>query len=172
MKPLARIFFLGLVLAAARCSAAVENLRCEYLMDPFGMDAAHSRLSRVIASSRQGERQTAYQILVASSLKWLGQQRGDLWDSGKVETDDSSQIEYAGLPLVSREDCFWKVRIWDRDGVAGGWSQAARWQMGLLKPEDWSAQWIAPEMPAPAPSTPLVIRRAIYESTIPVTPPM
>ena len=165
MKPLARLFFLGMALAAAHCSAAVENLRCEYLRDPLGIDAARPRLSWVMVSKRRGERETAYQILVASSLKELGQDKGDLWDTGKVETDESSQIEYAGLPLVSRENCFWKVRIWDGDGEAGGWSQPARWQMGLLQAADWSAQWITEGMPPPAPAMPLVIRSAIYQST-------
>jgi alpha-L-rhamnosidase len=154
-----------LVLTAAHCSAAVENLRCEYLRDPSGIDATRPRLSWVIVSSRRGERQTAFQILAASSLKRLSQDNGDLWDSGKMETDESSQIEYAGQPLVSREDCFWKVRIWDRDGVAGGWSQPARWQMGLLQPADWSAQWITEGMPAASSTPPLVIRSAIYQST-------
>jgi len=103
-----------------------------------------------MTSGRRGERQTAYQILVASSLKLLGQEKGDLWDSGKVETNQSSQVEYAGQPLVSREDCFWKVRLWDGEGRAGGWSAAERWQIGLLKPGDWSAQWIWAGTPATA----------------------
>jgi alpha-L-rhamnosidase len=165
MKLLARTFFLGLVLTSAHCYAAVGNLRCEYLIDPFGMDALRPRLSWIMSSSRRGERQTAYQVLVASSLKELRQDKGDLWDTGKVDSDESSQIEYEGQPLVSREDCFWKVRIWDRDGTAGGWSPSARWQMGLLQPADWSAQWITAEAPAPDPAATLVIRRAIYQST-------
>ena len=164
MKQLTRILFLGVVLAAGACSAAVEDLRCEYLINPLGIDATRPRLSWVMTSRRRGEKQTAYQILVSSTLKLIGQDKGDLWDSGKVETDQSAQVEYAGRPLVSREDCFWKLRIWDGDGRAEGWSSAARWQMGLLDPGDWSAQWIAEQMPAPPATEKLVIRRAIYES--------
>jgi alpha-L-rhamnosidase len=165
MKSLAKILFLGLACAAAHCSAAVESLRCEYLNDPLGIDATRPRLSWIIASNRRGEKQTAYQIVVASSLNGLGQDKGDLWDTGKVESDQSAQIEYAGQPLVSREDCFWKVRTWDRDGRKSGWSPAAHWQMGLLLPADWSAQWISVETPAPPPTTRLVIRSALYQST-------
>ncbi len=83
--------------------------------------------------------QTAYQILVASSPEPLSDGKGDLWDSGKVMSDESSQIVYAGAPLVSREMCFWKVRTWHRDGTPGEWSPAAKWTMGLLEPTDWSA---------------------------------
>ncbi len=134
----------SLFFSAAVCSAGLktENLRCEYLQNPIGLDAASPRLSWIITSDRRGERQTAYQILAASSKQLLDEDRGDLWDTGKVASDESIQIEYAGKPLSSRQECFWKVRVWDRDGKAAPWSDAARWEMGLLKPEDWSARWI------------------------------
>jgi alpha-L-rhamnosidase len=138
---------LGMLLFSGICSTAMSttNLRCEYLDDPLGIDATSPRMSWIIASNRRGETQTAYQILVASSPKLLGEDKGDLWDSGKVSSDESSQIIYAGNPLVSRESCFWKVRTWDRDGKAGDWSSQAQWSMGLLQPADWSAKWIAPD---------------------------
>jgi alpha-L-rhamnosidase len=119
-----------------------DNLRCEYLQNPVGLDAVSPRLGWIVTSNQRGEKQTAYQILVASSEKSLGADQGDLWDSGKVASDDSSQIVYEGRPLASRQKCFWKVRAWDRDGQPGRWSQPARWEMGLLKSDDWSAQWI------------------------------
>jgi alpha-L-rhamnosidase len=123
----------------ARMTAA--NLRCEYLHEPLGVEEAAPRLSWELVSDRRGERQTAYQILVASTPERLGRDEGDLWDSTKVEASDTNQIEYHGRPLLSRQACFWKVRSWDRDGVAGAWSPPAHWEMGLLKPEDWSARW-------------------------------
>ncbi len=118
------ILSLGVVFLAGICSAAIEtrNLRCEYLVNPLGIDAPSPRLSWILTSSRRGEKQTAYQILVASSAKLLDQDSGDLWDSGKVASDESSQIVYSGRPLVSREECFWKVRAWDADGHPGDWS--------------------------------------------------
>jgi alpha-L-rhamnosidase len=157
---------LGAVLLAGIGSAAVttQNLRCEYLADPLGIDAGSPRLSWILASDQRGEQQTAYQILVASSRELLNADTGDLWDSGKVGSDESSQIAYAGKALVSRERCFWKVRAWDRDGHVGAWSPVAQWQMGLLQPSDWSAKWIAPEEPAETGATPLIIRRATYGS--------
>ena len=92
-------------------------------------------------SKSRGEKQTAFQILVASSPKLLQQDNGDLWDTGKLAGDETIGTVYAGTPLVSQEYCYWKVCVWDRDGHAI-WSHPAKWSMGLLKPEDWQAGWI------------------------------
>ena len=124
----------------------VGDLRCEYLKDPLGVDAAAPRLSWIIESPQRGQRQTAYQVLVASSPAALDRDQGDLWDSGKVASDETAQVVYAGKPLASRQVCYWKVRAWDRDGQPSDWSKPARWEMGLLKPADWSAQWIEADL--------------------------
>jgi len=95
--------------------------------------------------------QTGYQILVSSSKQLLEKDNGDLWDSGKVTSDETAQIEYGGKPLVSREQCFWKVRAWDRSGANGEWSSIAEWQMGLLTTNDWTASWISAQRPETVP---------------------
>jgi alpha-L-rhamnosidase len=130
----------------------VEQLRCEYLKDPLGVDAAQPRLSWIVDSDQRGQCQTAYQVLVATSPERLKQDEGDLWDSGKVASDETAQIAYAGKPLGSRQACFWKVRAWDRDGKPTPWSAPARWEMGLLKPGDWTARWIQADLKADAPA--------------------
>jgi alpha-L-rhamnosidase len=95
-------------------------------------------------------RQTAYRVLVASSPELLVREQGDLWDSGRVSSDESAHIEYAGQPLGSRRLCFWQVRVWDQEGTPSPWSAPASWTMGLLRPEDWQAGWIgAREAAAP-----------------------
>ena len=166
MKHLKHILILGVVLTAGVCFGAIklQTLRCEYLTDPLGIDAASPRLSWIITSSRRVEMQTSYQVLVASSAELLGKDKGDLWDSGKVASDEDSQIAYSGRPLVSRASCFWKVRIWGRDGKPSAWSQVAKWTVGLLQPADWSAQWVAADPPNSASTEPLIIRRATYET--------
>lgn len=161
------ILTLGAVLLAGVCSAAVatKNLRCEYLTDPLGIDAASPRLSWVLTSNQRGEKQTAYQILVASSPKLLKNDQGDLWDSGKVASDENAQIVYGGKPLASRQNCYWKIRAWDAAGKPGAWSDVAQWQMGLLQPADWKAKWIAAKAPAASTTNaPLIIRHATYEA--------
>lgn len=142
-------------------------LRCEYLQNPLGIDVVQPRLSWRLESNTRGQKQTAYRILVASSAEKLEQHQGDLWDTGKVESDQSIQLAYNGKPLQSQMQCFWKVMAWDVDGKASDWSEPAHWSMGLLNPADWKAEWIGfdkiPESkPAPGSKKKAVINKAIY----------
>ena len=127
---------------AALHAAEIRDLRCEYRNNPLGIDVAKPRLSWVIESSHRGEWQTAYQVQVASSVELLQKDKSDLWDSGKVPSDQSILVEYSGKQLASRMSCHWKVRVWDQDGKASAWSAGASWTMGLLTPADWNAKWI------------------------------
>jgi alpha-L-rhamnosidase len=132
---------------AALHAVEVRELRCEYRENPLGVDAAKPRLSWIIGergrkTDVRGQKQTAYQVLVASTPELLAKDKGDLWDSGKVASDQSILVEYAGKPLESFQHCFWKVRVWDKDGAGSAWSAAAMWTMGLLTPEAWNARWI------------------------------
>jgi len=133
---------LGGQLFARGGSLTPDDLRCEYLVDPLGVDEARPRLSWIIRSSQRGQKQSAYRILVASSRELIDKKVGDLWDSGMVASDQTAQVAYAGKPLQSQMPCFWVVRVWDKEGNPSSWSKAASWSMGLLKPEDWRAQWI------------------------------
>ncbi|MBC8126419.1 MAG: family 78 glycoside hydrolase catalytic domain [Gloeobacteraceae cyanobacterium ES-bin-144] len=117
-------------------------LRCEYLVDPLGIHEAAPRLSWVTESDSRGEKQTAYEVLVSSSTEKLAKNEGDLWASGKLASDDNAHVPYAGKPLISRQNCYWKTRVWDRDGKPGPWSSDARFEMGLLDASDWKAEWI------------------------------
>jgi len=121
----------------------VTALRCEYATDPLGVDTPSPRLFWQIAANRRAERQTAYRVLVASSLDMLARDNGDLWDSGRVESDDTIQVPYSGRPLSSSQQVFWKVHAWDRDGRPSPWSTPATWTMGVLREEDWrGARWV------------------------------
>lgn len=140
-----RVFAPVITLAFASTAFAritVTDLCCEYLENPQGIDVAQPRLAWVLNSEERNQRQTACQILVASSPAKLKSDLGDLWDSGKVDSDQSIQVAYAGKPLVSNEECFWKVRVWDKDGQMSAWSRPAEWSMGLLQASDWHARWI------------------------------
>ncbi|MEN6495638.1 MAG: family 78 glycoside hydrolase catalytic domain [Thermoguttaceae bacterium] len=135
-----------LCLAQTVCAAdgpiAARCLRCEYLVDPIGVDVQQPRLSWTVEAAARGQKQTAYQVLVATSRENLDAERGDLWDSGKMTSDETTSITYGGKTLASHARCCWKVKVWDKDGKPSDWSQAAFWSMGLLKPTDWSAEWI------------------------------
>jgi alpha-L-rhamnosidase len=120
----------------------VTYLRCEYKVNPLGIDVTKPRLSWILESDQRAQVQTAYRILVADSEEKLRQDVGNLWDSGKISSDQSNQIIYKGKPLKSRMHCFWKVRVWDRDDRVSAWSEPAFWSMGLLETQDWRAKWI------------------------------
>ena len=137
----------ALAWSAAAGSIAPRDLRCEYLEDPEGIDALRPRLSWKLQATEpervaRGLRQTAYRILAASRPELLEPGKADLWDSGKVASDRSALVPYAGRPLASRRRAWWKVRVWDQAGEPSEWSRAGCWSMGLLSPEDWQARWI------------------------------
>src|SRR2546421_3776291 len=98
------------------------HLRTEYLENPIGIGETSPRLSWWCESDKRGDMQGAYQVLVASSPSLLARGQGDLWDSGIRKGDQSIQVVYAGKPLLSRQEAFWKVRLWDKDGVGGQFS--------------------------------------------------
>ena len=122
----------------------VIDLKCEYLSNPLGIGNVNPRLSWKLLDPQniRGQKQTAFQILVASSLNNLKKGNGDFWDSGKKESDQSVNCTYAGDELMAEQECFWTVRVWDALGNASDWSEAARFTIGLLTPEDWKGEWI------------------------------
>jgi alpha-L-rhamnosidase len=142
---------LSALVTAVPGRAGSVALRTEHLAEPMGLETRHPRLSWEMVSDERDEVQTAYQVLVATSKQALGENKGDLWDSGKVVSDSTFDISYGGKPLHSHQQCFWKVRVWDRKGRSTQWSAPASWSMGLLSPSDWgTSQWIGYDSARPA----------------------
>ena len=132
-----------IVTISAPAASLPARLRCENLVAPLGLAEPQPRLSWEMESSQRAQRQTAWRIIVSSSPTLLARETGDLWDSGKVLSAQTTGIEYAGRPLLSNERCYWKARLWDRDGNPSSWSEPARWSMGLLQADDWKrSAWI------------------------------
>lgn len=128
------------------------GLTCEHLINPVGIDASQPRLAWSLTAPAQprGQAQTAYQVLVAGDAEALAADRGDLWDSGRVASG-TVQTVYAGHPLGSYQQCFWKVRVWDKDGEPSAWSSPASWSMGILDARLWKARWLRyAKVPAPS----------------------
>jgi alpha-L-rhamnosidase len=143
MKKLTLVVFT--IFAFGFCAQATltpANLRCDYAVNPLGVDSQPPRLFWKVESPERGARQTAYEILVASSPETLAKNQGDLWDSGKVNSDETIQINYEGQRLTSWQPVFWKVRVWDENGKASDWSRPVNWAMGVLADSDWHAHWI------------------------------
>lgn len=119
----------------------VGDLRCEYLENPLGIDVTRPRLSWRLFSNRRGARQTAYRIVAAPSADDAAMEQNLIWDSGRVESDQSIHAAYEGGRLRSRQRVFWRVQAWDEHGKVAV-SPIAWWEMGLLRRSDWSASWI------------------------------
>lgn len=119
------------------------ELKCDGMASPLGVDSTPPRLSwQLRGDGTRGLRQTAWQILVASSREGLDRDRGDLWDSGRVESAEQLHVPSGGRPLRSSEPVFWKVRVWDGEGRPSAWSAPGTWTMGVLEPDDWHGRWI------------------------------
>jgi alpha-L-rhamnosidase len=119
----------------------VIGLKCEYAVNPIGMDVPAPQLSWKIESANRGVFQTAYQIFVADSPLNLATDAG-IWDSGIIKSSQSTGIKYAGPELQSRKRYFWRVRIWNSDFTISDCSETAFFEMGLLNQNDWQSDWI------------------------------
>ena len=155
-------FWWGSILVACAWggpAVTLDHLRCEYRVNPLGIGEREPRLSWIMKddSGSRGAAQSAYQILVASAPDKLAHDEADLWDSGRVRSEKSIQIVYKGRPLVARDRCYWKVRVWPAlSGVEGAedekvsvWSETAFWTVGLLQVADWQAEWLRVEEVTP-----------------------
>ncbi|WP_114782940.1 family 78 glycoside hydrolase catalytic domain [Botryobacter ruber] len=121
----------------------VADLECEYRENPLGVEAAAPRLRWVLNSKQRGVTQKAYRILVADTPEALKKNKGNVWDSKKVTSSQSIQVPYGGKKLEPTKTYFWKVMVWDNKGNISGWSEPAKWQMGLPTEQDWKgARWI------------------------------
>ncbi len=147
------LFFLLASILTAASGPALDNeertkpsapfdLRVEYLVNPLGVDTPKPRFFWKNDHPQRGQKQTAFQLIVSSSPS---AERGDLWDSGKVNSESSIQIVYQGKPLESNRSYYWKVRIWDASGQESPWSQVARFDTGLFSASDWKGEWIGGE---------------------------
>ena len=148
MKKILCAFSLMLSLTALAGSVKVGQLRCEHLENPVGIGMQQPRLSWKLKSDRAGEMQTAYQIRAAASAAGLKNGQPDLWDSGRIASDQSVLVPWAGKPLGSRSQVFWQVRVWDKDNQPSAWSDTAFFELGLLAPaNEWKGKWITADLP-------------------------
>ncbi len=141
----------------------ISDLRCDYSLNPLGIDNQAPKLSWIINSLERNQKQTAYQILVSGSLELLNNNIGDIWDTGKVKSEQSVQISFKGKELEPEKKYYWKVCVWDRYDKKSKWSTPANWEMGLLDPGLWKAQWIGYDCGDSAP-----LLRKEFEITKPV----
>jgi alpha-L-rhamnosidase len=155
MRKLSLICLFGMCALAVgtgviKAAGLPDTLRCEFLANPIGVTRDKPALSWQIKDSRRGASQTAYRVQVASAPERLENNKPDLWDSGKIESDQSHLVAYQGKPLLSGKRIWWRVQYWDQNGIESGWSEPTWWEMGLLKQEEFKGEWIsAVDQPLP-----------------------
>ena len=126
----------------AKSPVKIYGLKCEFQENPIGVDRPRPLLQWKLEDNRRGANQTAYQVIVSSSLSKARHGESDIWDSKKMVSGQSVHIKYGGMLPESGREYFWRVRVWDQDGKVSEWSDVASWEMGLLDETDWEAEWI------------------------------
>ncbi len=174
MKRHALFFLLPVFVLLTAChprkKISVTHLTCEHVVNPVGIDILNPRLSWQLLSAENGGTQTAYHILAATTKEKLNDAQADLWNTGKVISSRSSLVRYRGKALKPRMRVWWKVRVWDRDDRASGWSRPAGWETGIGK-KDWQATWIGnPGQPDAKPGGPNPAFYFRKDISLPATP--
>ncbi len=139
---LALLFAICPVARAAAPLLKPIGLKCDSLVEPLGIDDPQPLLSWRLQDARWSAAQTAYQIQVASSPALLTTGKTDVWDSGRVLSDQSVNVPYTGAPLATQKRYYWRVTAWDMSGHPYPKSDVSWWEMGLLSPSNWTAKWI------------------------------
>lgn len=143
------------------------DLKTEWKVNPPGVDVMQPGFSWLLTGSGRGLKQTGYQVIVASSEARLEADNGDVWNSGRVMSDEQINIIYKGSELKSGTRYYWKVKVWDGNNSPSGWSRIAWWEMGLLENTDWKGKWIctAQEKVCPVFRKDFDIRKKIKKAT-------
>ncbi len=137
-----------LPVSALQAEIKPYNLICEYKVNPIGIDVLNPRLSWILSSDPTDRNvvQTAYQIQVCLDQPSFTSSNL-VWESGKIISDQSTQIAYNGIPVFSLKRYYWRIKYWDNKGRESKWSQPSYWEIGLLNNTDWKAKWIEADIP-------------------------
>jgi len=147
MKKAVCLFYAMYLASFCFAQVTVQNLLCENLSNPIGLDEQHPRFSWQLISDARNIMQAAYEIRVSNNASSLEKDKDIIWSTGKISSDSSVYITYRGAQLESGKKYYWQVRVWDNAGKASSWSEPASWQMGLLNANDWKAKWIEQGFP-------------------------
>lgn len=128
---------------------AVENLICEFAKEPMGIEAKNPLLGWQLRSDKRGDFQSAYQIIVSEKQDTLSQNKGDVWNSGKVSSEQTDNILYQGKELKPKTRYYWRVRSYNAEDESSEWSPISYFETGMMVPENWTAQWIFDGNPGP-----------------------
>jgi alpha-L-rhamnosidase len=163
MRTIAILIILSSALNLYGQKVQVTDLTCEYQSAPLGIDVKVPRFSWKLNSTERGVKQKNYEIRFSTDSKFNVVGEGFVWSSKVVESDQSLHVAYSGPALKSRQRYFWQVKISDNQGNSSGWSEVKFWEMGLLNPVDWTAQWIEPVIPGDSAGQPAPMLRRNFD---------
>ena len=171
MKKKAILLGLMLLCGTNVWSYSVYHLTCEHATNPLGVETSTPRFSWKLHAQERGTMQSAYQIIVADTEENLSEENCNIWNSGKVYSDNSVLVPFSGKTLTPATTYYWKVRSWDNRGDSSSWSKTARFTTGLPTEADWGkARWIALERDSrktiPFIHAPLVKKTVKAEETV------
>jgi alpha-L-rhamnosidase len=150
MKRLLLIITLAISISATATPITPQNLRCEYIENPLGIDTKIPRLSWTLSSTERNAMQSAYEIIISERIGDIQKQVGNVWSSGKVVSSQQNNIEYRGGALKSFARYYWSVKVYNQNGEASSWSQPAWFETAMLEASDWKAKWISDGKNQPA----------------------
>lgn len=136
------IFFLSFS-AHGAAPLQPDELRCEYLKNPLGIETKQPRFSWTMKSAIRNAKQSAYEIVVSDRAGEIQKAAGNAWQSGKIMSGQSIQVAYKGVPLQSFTRYYWRVRVFDDKGEASEWSPVQWFETAMLEQDDWAAEWIS-----------------------------
>jgi alpha-L-rhamnosidase len=154
MKSISCIIPIVLLVLLGACSEEIttefnaRNLRCEYMTQAI-ISKTSPRFSWELNSTQSEQWQTAWQLIVSDQKAKLDEGKGTVWNSGKIEGDQSFSVKWKGDRLESFTKYYWKVRVWDRNGKVSTWSETASFITGSFDPSDWTASWIGDQAEPP-----------------------
>ena len=132
----------AMVLVSVFSFAQPVRLQCEHLINPIGIDAIAPRLHWQMNDSREGEFQTAYQVIVGTDSLEVTSGKGNSWDSGKVSGSEML-VTYAGKPLQPFTKYYWTVVLWDKDQQKLAPATIASFETGMMQISNWKGEWIS-----------------------------
>ncbi|QZT36741.1 glycoside hydrolase family 78 protein [Halosquirtibacter xylanolyticus] len=138
----------------AQPQKAISHLECEYLTKPHGLDTTNPHFSWQL-NPQSITQQKSYRIMVASNHDLLNDNTPDLWDSGIINDDASTNITYTGKQLKSFQSCFWKVLVWDNKRKKPFESDVSTFDLGPLSSQKWKAKWIGANKSIPKNNFPI-----------------
>lgn len=156
------LFSFSSVLVAQK-KIQVKELTCEYKDNPIGIDTRIPRFGWKIYSNLRGVQQKTYELRIGQDLSALAKGEKIVWQSGTVASDQSIHVPYGGPELKSRERYYWQVRVTDNEGNMSGWSEIKFWEMGILSPDEWTAQWVEADLPGDSAGQPSPMLRRSFE---------